>query len=107
LLQDPYVESIVDHDIKTGKHNNPQKVPLYFTDAYFHKPSELEQELLDAQFHDVKLFAIEGPSFLFSSLKETVENKLALEKLLYFLEKLEHEPGFIGATSHLMAVGRK
>jgi ubiquinone/menaquinone biosynthesis C-methylase UbiE len=107
FLHDPYVATVVEDAIKTGNHNNPEKDPRIFTTAYYHLPEELESEVATAQFKEVKLFALEGPSFLFSSLAETVEDKGALKKLLYFLQMIESDKAIMGATSHMVAAGKK
>lgn len=94
--------------LKTGKFTNSKGVERqYWTDAYFHKPEELENELKESGFKETKLFVIEGLSWAFPLKKEIVENKKLLEKLLHFLEIIENEKSFIGTGSHIMAIGRK
>jgi len=107
LLQDSYIGPIVEKDIRTGRHDNPQSDPRLFTTAYFHLPQELEQEVKEGGFSNVSVMSIEGPSWLFSSLQETVADQKSLDTLLYFLELIESDRNIMPATSHLMAVGKK
>lgn len=107
LLHDTYIGPIIEQDIKTGKHNNPKADPRFFTIGYYHLPGDLEQEVKEGGFKNVKVMSIEGPSILFASLKETVDDKQALASLLHFLELIETDKNIMGATSHLMAVGKK
>jgi ubiquinone/menaquinone biosynthesis C-methylase UbiE len=107
LLHDTYLGPIIEEDIKTGRHNNPKSDPRFFTTAYYHLPEDLEQEVKEGGFKNVKVMGVEGPSILFASLKETVEDKQALASLLHFLELIETDKNIMASTSHLMAVAYK
>lgn len=98
--------SLLEKGLKTGKYDIPVVNRGSFS-MYGHLPDELEKELLDANFKNTNLFGIEGPSWMFATLEEIVKNKKALNALLHFLEELENEPSLIGASSHIMAIGRK
>lgn len=104
-LRDPYFAAIAEKSFKTGKYNNP-KTSL-FTSGYFHQPDEFKNEIQRAGFKDVRLMSIEGPSNLFVSMQETINDKKSLEKLLYFLELTESDPSILGASPHIMAIGNK
>ena len=105
LIQ-PELTAVVEEGLKTGKYNIPLGERGIFS-MYGHLPDELGKELQDANFKNVNLFGIEGPSWAFVALQETVENKKSLDMLLYFLEKMENEPSLIGVSSHIMAIGKK
>ncbi|MFC1842881.1 class I SAM-dependent methyltransferase [Candidatus Dependentiae bacterium] len=107
LLDEPYIASVVERDIKTGKHTNPKNDPRCFTDAYFHSPDELEEEVRDAKFKEVTLFNIQGPASRTEFLEEIVNNEQKLQNFLYFLEMIEHERSIMGATSHMVVMGKK
>ena len=48
-IHDPTFESIVEADLRTGVHRNPDVAskPEWFTLAYFHRPDELASEVAD------------------------------------------------------------
>ena len=48
FLTDPGFRSIVEGDLRDGQHRNPDRVPHWFTTAYFHHPAELPDEASEA-----------------------------------------------------------
>lgn len=105
LHQDPLFRRIVQQDLTTGKHTNPSREPSYFTDSYFHRPEELEQELVQAGFEEVQLLAIEGPAGLLQNFDEHWAEPDRRRWLLETVRSLESEPSVLGVSSHLLAVG--
>jgi SAM-dependent methyltransferase len=99
LIRDPEFVRIVEHDLQTGEHRNPTGHQDYFTNAFFHHPDEFQQELVEGGFPSAKLYAIEGPIW-------TPELQAA-EPLMAILRSLENEGTLIGASAHIMGIGRK
>ena len=98
---------ILDRDLAEGQHRNPTDNLLYFTDAFFHRPQELAAELAELHFELVDLVAIEGPGWLARDFERLWNHPAQRERLLAVIREVEHEPTLIGASSHIMAVGRK
>jgi len=98
---------ILARDLEEGQHRNSTGNPLYFTDAFFHKPDELSGELLAAGFQLVELVAIEGPCCLARDFDRWWNDPAQRERLLAIARRVEQEPSLLGASSHLMAIGRK
>ena len=98
---------ILDRDLENGQHRNPTGNPLYFTDSYFHRPGELSREFLAAGFHVLAVLAIEGPGWLARDFDRLWNDPQQRERLLAAVRKVEREPSILGATSHVMAIGRK
>lgn len=92
----------MQRDLESGQHRNPEvrSRPEYFTTAYFHRPEELRDEAIDAGLVDVSLFAVEGPSWI-------VEDPADLDNQLFAARAVESEPALMGATSHIMVIGRR
>jgi ubiquinone/menaquinone biosynthesis C-methylase UbiE len=107
FFSDPAFAPIVERDLQDGQHRNPTSNPTYFTDAYLHKPGELSREFLAAGFQIVELVAIEGPGWIARDFERLWNDPLARERLLVAVQKVEREPSILGASSHIMAVGRK
>lgn len=107
FFDDPEFASIVTRDLEDGQHRNPTANPLYFTNAYFHKPGELSREFVAAGFQIVQLAAIEGPGWLARDFERLWSDPAQRERLLAIVRKIESEPSVIGATSHIMAIGKK
>jgi ubiquinone/menaquinone biosynthesis C-methylase UbiE len=107
FFDDPVFAPIVAQDVENGQHRNPTGNPIYFTDAYFHRPGELSREFLAVGFQVVELVAIEGPGWLARDFEKLWAEPAQRERLLAAIRKVEREPSVIGASSHIMAIGRK
>lgn len=107
FFDDPAFAPILERDLEEGQHRNPTGNPLYFTDAYFHRPGELSRELLASKFQVVEIVAIEGPGWLAPDFDRLWNDPRQRERLLATVRKVEREPSILGATAHIMAVGKK
>ena len=107
FFDDPEFEPILDRDLEDGQHRNPTPNPIYFTDAFFHRPGELSRELLAAGFHVLEVLPIEGPGWLARDFDRLWSDPAQRGRLLAIVRKMEREPSVLGASSHIMAIGRK
>lgn len=107
FFDDPMFAPIVERDLEESQHRNPTDNPLYFTDAYFHRPGEMSRELLAAGFQVLEIVAIEGPGWLARDFDRLWSDPIQRERLLNVVRKVEREPSILGVTSHIMAIGRK
>ncbi|HTS04621.1 MAG TPA: methyltransferase domain-containing protein [Candidatus Eisenbacteria bacterium] len=107
FFDDPAFAPIIERDLEESQHRNPTGNPLYFTDAYFHRPGELSRELLAAGFQVLEIVAIEGPGWLARDFDGLWNDPAQRERLLNVVRKVEKEPSILGATSHIMAIGKK
>ena len=106
-LDEPAFRSIVERDLAEGQHRNPSEHPYWFTTAYFHRPDELREELEEAGLgHDATL-AVEGPAWIMKAFGERWEDPERRVQLLEILRALEGEPSLLGASAHVLAVGRR
>jgi hypothetical protein len=72
-----------------------------------HRPEELEGELTEAGFRQTRVLAIEGPAWLLQDFDRQWEDPRLREIMLEVVRRTEAEASLIGASSHLLAVGRK
>jgi SAM-dependent methyltransferase len=107
LLRDPDFVRIVDRDLDEGHHQNPTNRLDYFTTAYFHRPEELRREVDAAGFQVEALYGVEGPSWILPDLEQRWNDPERREIVLRVARALESEPSVVGASAHLIAVGRK
>jgi len=107
FFDDPAFAPIVARDLEDGQHRNPTGNPLYFTDAFFHRPGELSREFLAAGFQVLAIVAIEGPAWLARDFDRMWADPAQRERLLEAVRKVEREPSILGASAHVMAIGRK
>lgn len=107
FFDDPLFAPILERDLTDGQHRNPTGNPIYFTTSYFHRPGELSRELLEAGFHVESLSAIEGPVWLADDFDDLWTDQAQRRRLLETIRKVEREPTILGASPHILAVGRK
>lgn len=107
FLLDPEFEAIVERDVREGQHRNPTERPEWFSTAYFHLPEELRGEVKEAGFVVEGLFGIEGPAWAVPDLDTWLEDSRQRAKLLAAIGRVESEPSLVGASAHLLVVGRR
>jgi len=107
FFDDPVFAPILARDLEDGQHRNPTTNPIYFTDAFSHRPGELSRELLAAKFKVEEVSAIEGPGWLARDFDRLWADPVQRERLLAVVRKVEREPSVLGVSSHIMAIGRK
>ena len=107
FLLDPEFEPIVAEDLISGQHRNPQNHPHYFTTAFFHHPDQLKEEVTEVGFSEVQVLGIEGPAWMMSDIEAFWDSEIKREVLLRTVRAVETEPSLLGASAHLLAVGRK
>jgi ubiquinone/menaquinone biosynthesis C-methylase UbiE len=107
LLADPRFTRIVQRDLERGQHRNETDQWDYFTTAYFHRPDELEAEVVAAGFNCQAVLGLEGPGWLFSDFEERWTDARKRDDLLRVARALEREASIVGLSAHLLAVGVK
>ena len=103
-LADPEFARIVARDLRDGQHRNPDQRPGWFTTAYFHHPDDLAAEVAAAGFTLDALLGIEGPGWLVGGAWDDPRRR---QTVVDAARAVEREPSLLGASSHLLAVGRK
>lgn len=104
VLHRPEAATIVERDLRTGQHRNPDRVVGWFTTAYFHTPNELREEVAAAGFETEPVFGIEGPGGYVGTGWSDPDRR---EGVLLAARAVEQEPSIIGLSAHLLMVGRK
>ena len=97
---------VVESGLHTGTHRNPDARRGFFTTAHFARPEELAGEVEAAGFGLVGLLAVEGPGTLVTDLDDWLDDPRRRDWLLGELRRVETEPSLLGASPHLLAVGR-
>jgi ubiquinone/menaquinone biosynthesis C-methylase UbiE len=105
-LDDPAFRPLVDRDLIDGQHRNPDPVgrPEFFTTAYFHTPDGLREEVEQAGFTNVAVYAVEGPGW---PLREDWADPVRREQILFAARSAETEPALAGFSPHLIAAAAK
>jgi ubiquinone/menaquinone biosynthesis C-methylase UbiE len=98
---------IVDSGLHTGTHRNPDALVGRFTTAHFARPEEHAAEVTAAGFADVRLLAVEGPGSWLADADDWLDDPVRRQWLLRTIRRVEAEPSLLGASSHVLAVGRR
>jgi len=107
FVGDPRFVEIVRQDLKDGQHRNPTDNPHYFTSTFFHHPDELRGEIEDAGFTFEKVVAVEGPVWTMGNFTKHWDDLAKRELLLELLRTVEEERALLGASAHMIGVGKK
>jgi ubiquinone/menaquinone biosynthesis C-methylase UbiE len=106
-LRDPVFAETAIHDLASGQHRNPTGDLSYVTDAFFHLPSELREEIENAGFSFERLLAVEGLASLVSDFDDVWQNPDLRRRLLDIIELTQEQEAVLGVSMHLVAVARK
>jgi SAM-dependent methyltransferase len=98
---------IVERDLEDGQHRNDTGIARFFTTAFFHRPEDLGAETAEAGFALEGVFAVEGPGALVPDFAARWRDAPARARLLDLVRRVEREPALLGASPHLLAVGRR
>ena len=107
VSRDPAFARIRDRDLQNGQHRNDSDNIDYFTTAYFHRPEDLRQEMLTAEFDDVKVLGVEGAGWMVADFDARWADPVMREDLLATARAFESEPSMLGVSAHLLGIGRK
>lgn len=105
FIDDPRFVDIVDGGLTDGRHLNPTGSLDYFTTAFFHDPGQLRAEA-GAGFAEVEVLAVESFGWAAPDLDERLRDRERRERLA-LIARVESESSLLGASPHILAVGRK
>jgi len=107
FFANPDFRAIVEQDLATGQHRNPNRVDNWFTTSYFHLPQELEGEAAEAGAGIVGLFGVEGLAAWLPHRADRWDDPGARELILYSIRATESEPALSALSQHMLLVTRK
>lgn len=105
-LADPVFAALVEEDLRTGVHRNPEGKPGYFTTSFFHRPEEFRTEIEEAGFEVQGVYGLEGPTRMLTDFDERWADPRRREDMLRVARETELEPSLLGINPHLLGVGR-
>jgi SAM-dependent methyltransferase len=103
LLGDARTWETIEHSVATGMSQRDNADAGTFW-AYFHRPYELREEIVEAGFEQPTLFGVEGFGWLLGDLEKRL---LEPEPLLRALQLCETEPSLHGVSAHVIGVARR
>jgi SAM-dependent methyltransferase len=101
-LADPDVWPDIEHSVATGLSQiDPANLRPGAFFAYFHRPHELREELIEAGFAAPTLHGVEGFGWLLGDLEQRLSDP---GPLLRALQLCETEPSMLGVSAHVIGV---
>jgi len=107
LAVDPAFVRMRDRDLRDGQHRNNTERMDYFTTSYFHRPEDLRTELETTGFQDVRVLGVEGPGWIVSDFDRRWADAALRADIMNVARALESEAAIVGASAHLLGIGRK
>jgi 2-polyprenyl-3-methyl-5-hydroxy-6-metoxy-1,4-benzoquinol methylase len=107
FFANPDFRAIVEQDLATGQHRNPDRVHNWFTTSHFHLPHELEDEAAEAGATIVGLFGVEGLAAWLPHDAGRWADPEARELILFSIRAIESEPTLSGLSQHMLLVTRR
>jgi ubiquinone/menaquinone biosynthesis C-methylase UbiE len=107
LISDSRFIEIMNRDLKDGQHRNKTENLLYWTTAYFHKPDELKEEVIQSGLRLQDIFAIDSFGWLVPDFQEKWQNKDYQDLLLRTIRVVEKDVSLMGISAHIMGVAIK
>jgi SAM-dependent methyltransferase len=107
LLADPAFEPVVEADVRSGQHRNPERRPGWFTTAFYHLPDLFAAEIRDGRFELSALLTVSGPAAYLENLAWWLDESGRRDTLLRAIRRVEAEPSLLGAGPAVLSVARR
>ena len=107
FIDDPTFARILRRDLEEGQHRGHPDDSRYFTTAFFHRPEDLEAEVLEAGFEQGGLYSVKGPGELAIDLEGRMSDPTKRAQLLDLIRSVEQEKSLLGVSSHFVVVASK
>lgn len=104
LLFEPGFREVVEEDLRSGQHRNPDDRPQWWTTAYFHRPEELREEVAEAGLLVRDLVGVEGLAGYLPDLSARWQDPQDREQILWSARVAESVPALSGLSAHLVLV---
>ncbi|MDE2904287.1 MAG: class I SAM-dependent methyltransferase [Chloroflexota bacterium] len=106
-IDDPDFVPILRRDLKDGQHRGLPDDVGYFTTAFFHRPEELEAEVLEAGFVQPGTYAVQGPGAVATDLDGRMSDPAKRAQLLDLIRTVEAERTLLGMSAHFVVAATR
>ncbi|MFF9778064.1 class I SAM-dependent methyltransferase [Streptomyces sp. NPDC013978] len=89
-----------------GRHRRSPADP-HFTTAYFADPADVPGEFAEAGLAPEGQYGVEGVAWLMGGIEEWLDDPERREAVLAATRRIESEPTLLGASGHVLTVGRR
>lgn len=107
FLDDPIYFNMIQNELISGVHIRPKEYSNFITQAYFHTPRELQEELEVVGFETIQKHAIEGIIWFTPFLNDHWKDEEKRNILLKILNQTDTEESLMGMSPHFIIVSKK
>jgi ubiquinone/menaquinone biosynthesis C-methylase UbiE len=107
FIHTPEIMEMCKQELTTGIHNPPENMPGVLPAAFFHRPQQLRDELEEAGFSFLNIFAVEGMIWLDKNYFESRADERKKDSLMNLLRLTENDLALLTLSPHMMIAGRK
>ncbi|MBP5908755.1 methyltransferase domain-containing protein [Streptomyces sp. LBUM 1478] len=97
-----HIDSVAGH----GRHRRSPEDP-HFTTACFADPAEVPGEFTEAGLTHEGQYGVEGVAWLMGGVEEWLDAPERREAVLAATRRIESEPSLLGASGHVLTMGRR
>lgn len=107
VLDDEEFLNMIKGEIKEGQHIRPNKYPDFIARSYFHLPKEFENEIKNAGFIKVKNYAVEGPTWIVSTIDTVWDSEESKKTILDMARMVEEDENIMAMSPHFLTISKK
>lgn len=102
VLDDAEAFRAIETTVRTGNYTGNE-----IGRVYFHRPTELRDEVAAAGFSDVELRGVIGPGWIVRNLEEIWPDPVKREAVLRIVRLLEREESLMGFSTHFLSISTR
>lgn len=107
LVHDEDFYEMCKEELTTGTHHPPKKFPGLFTEAYYHKPEGLKEEVVNLGLEYLNTFAVEGVAWLDNDYFVSMSDQKKKKRLFDLLRMTENDENLLAISPHMMIAAKK
>jgi ubiquinone/menaquinone biosynthesis C-methylase UbiE len=107
MIHDDQFYKMCLEELSTGVHSPPAVWPGILSEAFYHKPDQLAEEVKEGGFTGLELFAVEGVIWLDSKYFQTRSDPAKKQAMMNLLRQTQQSAALLALSPHLMACGLK
>ena len=94
-------------ELTTGVHNQPDDCPWLLTEAYYHRPMELQNEFISQGLTYINTYAVEGMVWLDKDYFTNMLNEEKRKTLMELIQITENDNSLLSMSPHMMIAVKK
>ena len=102
LIYNEQFYKMCEQELTSGVHNPPGNLAGALPEAFYHRPQELKEEVLEGGFTNTRLFAVEGMIWLDGKYFESRSDPQKKEAMMCLAALTEEDSNLLALSPHMM-----